>query len=502
MVIVLAEGPIQSIDKILFNGEVVAIGPMNSQLGGDIAPFIQDNTASTKRNWTTAVSGRYRLGGYDQTAFGLLVDVTKDLKDGTGKAVGWTAAHRLAGTAALYLRLKYNRDLFSGIPEIQVDLSGKLLADVTNLSAPKRYSTNPADVLYDYLVRGTNTKYSKQIEPTLIDTASFITAARYCNEIETGIGNRRRYEINGHIDTSETLFNNTKRILANFNAMLVFSNGVYKLVINKPESPTGFVFNEENITGKIDMNLGSKETRLNRIKANFFNPALDWQQDVYDTSNTEYFRYDGKTELVRDIDLMMLADRQRVGYLAQIILNQSRYALSMSFQSTPEALRVEVGQIVEVQHQFLFAGDTTPKLFRVMGLKLNANTTVDVTLQQYDAEIYSITPVPAKPVVGRVPVPSPNMAVAPVGPLNVTARTEIQKDGTVRNSLYIAWSAAPTSDVRNYEITVINKTANTSQILTTVNLDISFTDVIDKNSYGVEVRTVSSAGYRSSPLIY
>lgn len=491
IVYALAEGPVESINAMYFNGVKVLKGPLNDQKGGKLPAGIKD-TSEGGKDWSGAFTGEYRLGTDGQSAFGDLIKNTKDFDEGK-----WTTDHRLAGVACVYLRLKFNRDLFQGIPEVQFDVSGSRIRSVLDLNVAPRFSTNPADILYDYLTAAK--PYSKGIPANLIDIQSFKAAAQYCYEKEADIGNRPRYEINGHIDTADSMFANVKRILSNFNAMLVFSGGVYKLIINKPETSTGFVFNEENIIGKIDMQLGSKEVRLNKVKANFFNPDLDWAADVYIANNTNYYNYDGKTELLREVDFAMVGDRRRVGYISQIIMNQSRYCGTVSFRAAPSALNVEVGQIVELQHEFIF-GDSNSRYYRVMGLKLNTDTTVDVTLQEYNSAVYDITPVEARPTTGRVPRPSVNTSIAPVGPLVLVNKREVLKDGGVLNSLAISWTAAPTDDIRNYEVTITNTTANTSAIVTTVNTAINYTDIVDGNNYSVSVRTVNGVGARSGAL--
>jgi hypothetical protein len=491
LVYVIAEGPIQSIDAIYFNGNLVIKGPLN--VNGKL-PTALDKVGGDEINYKDSVSGEFRLGNNDQAAMSDLIKNTKDLDGGK-----WTSAHRLAGVACVYLRLKYNRDVFTGIPEVQFDVSGRKIANVTNLAAADRFSTNPADVMYDYLTAAR--PYSKRVSKDLIDIQSFKDAAVYCDQIEAGIGNRKRYEINGHIDTGDSMFNNVKRILSNFNAFLVVSNGIYKLVINKPETPTGFVFDESNIIGKIDYALGSKEMRLNTIKSNFFNPDLEWAADIYQLKNDTYYQYDGNVELLREIDFAMLGDRRRAGYISQIILNQSRYSGTVAFQAAPEAFNVEVGQVVELRHEFLF-GDTSmdPKYYRVMGLKLNTDTTVMVTLQEYSANVYAVTPVEARPRVVRPRLPSANYVAPPSGPLTVANSSVIQKDGSVTSSLLITWTAATTPDVRNYEVTIFDSVTTKSVILTTVNTQITYEGIVDGRNYTVEVRTVNTNGSRSGAL--
>jgi hypothetical protein len=199
--------------------------------------------------------------------------------------------------------------------------------------------------------------------------------------------------------------------------------------------------------------------------------------------------------------LTMIGDRRRAGYISQVILNQSRYSGTVSFQAAPSALNVEVGQVVELQHEYLL-GDTSadPKYYRVMGLKLNTDTTVMVTLQEYSASVYDITPVEARPKVVRPRLPSPNFVAPPSAPLVLSNSSLVNKDGSVTNTLNISWAPSATPDIRNYEVTVVDSTTNKSVILTTVNTEISYGNVVDGRAYTVEVRAVNTNGARSGAL--
>ena len=75
-----------------------------------------------RRRWpehvkAAKVTVEKRLGRDDQTAFAGLIGAAPE---------HWTDAHRLAGCAAIYLRLTYDPDAFpGGIPNITVDMEGK-----------------------------------------------------------------------------------------------------------------------------------------------------------------------------------------------------------------------------------------------------------------------------------------------------------------------------------------------------------------------------------------
>ena len=63
----------------------------------------------------------------------------------------WTSLHKLQGICYIYLRLKFNRDVFSAQPAISAYIKGKKVNDIRNALLPSTYSPNPALVFRDYV---------------------------------------------------------------------------------------------------------------------------------------------------------------------------------------------------------------------------------------------------------------------------------------------------------------------------------------------------------------
>jgi len=118
LVIVLAGHKVNSIGSIYFEGEEAV-----------------DAEGAAQGRWEDKVTVEKRLGDLDQEAFAGLIEAAPDL---------WTEQHRIAGCAAIYLRLTYDQDAFPvGIPNITVDLEGK--SDVLDPRTNTRgYTSNAA----------------------------------------------------------------------------------------------------------------------------------------------------------------------------------------------------------------------------------------------------------------------------------------------------------------------------------------------------------------------
>ena len=107
LVIVLCEGPVAAIDNVYF-----------------------DDVLSTDPKFSGLVTVSKHLGILNQTAdTALTSDVPK-----------WTSDCKLSNCAYLYVKLKYDRNAFSGLPTVTADVRGRTLFDPRD--GQTRYSNN------------------------------------------------------------------------------------------------------------------------------------------------------------------------------------------------------------------------------------------------------------------------------------------------------------------------------------------------------------------------
>lgn len=143
LVLVLSEGPVTAIDNVYL-----------------------DDVLSTDAKFTGLLTVTKHLGTPGEVAdAALTADVPK-----------WTSACKLSNCAYLYVKLKYDRNAFSGLPTITADVRGRTLFDPRD--GQTRYSNNPALVLRDYLI---NTIYGRGIASSAIDDTSIAAAANACD---------------------------------------------------------------------------------------------------------------------------------------------------------------------------------------------------------------------------------------------------------------------------------------------------------------------------------
>lgn len=302
----------------------------------------------------------------------------------------YTPAHRLAGTAYITVDLTYNAEVYpSGAPLIHALVKGVKVYDPrTGLIA---WSDNPILCLRDYLIKE---RYGRSIDPLLIDDVSFIVAANYCDE-EVMYNNDnaiKRYTCNGVVETQVSSLAIIKNLLSACRGILIFSAGKYKVIIDKPEI-ANFTFSEDNIIGGWKINLGGKKSQFNRMRANFFNSLKNYQADIAVVDKPSFRVLDGGNVLDKMIDLPFNTDIIRATAITAINLNQSRYTVTCEFTSTIEALRVEVGDVVYINHKtpgWHTHNSNLGKKFRITQIILQSSDEVKIVANEYADEVYEV----------------------------------------------------------------------------------------------------------------
>ena len=516
MVMALAEGEIGRIRKVYFDGILVVdftiAGAVvqGDEVNGETIDGTENVIVSSKHQ--NNLKMRYRLGSTTQTAIGYL----------TGKfPTEWPDTAQCRGIAIAYFELNFNRDVYSAVPQITFEIDGKKIKKVDNLASTysvayrgttantivytepaspfnNSYGANPADVIYDYM---TNSLYGKGIDPAHIDIDTFIAAKGFCaTTINADFGEDNetftRYFINGHLSPDDTVYNNIKRLLACFQGYLIFSNGKYQLKINRErvgdELTTSnlFLFDESNIIGRYDLQLGSKQNRFNRVKYSYWDADQDYASNIQYYYDDAYKLLDNGVVLEREIDMPMITDVRQAQYLAATILNQSRFQTTINLSCVYTALEVEIGDIVRLTHTNL---GFTDKLFRVLGMSLNQDGTIQVTAVEFDDSVYTINSLPAIPLAGTVTFPD-FTTVAPPTSLVATPQVQTQGDGSKIVLIAASWTASADALVTEYEVKAVGTTTSYYRTSGT-SLSIG---PLPNGTYTISVTAINAYGSRST----
>lgn len=291
------------------------------------------------------------------------------------------------------------------IPKVQITLFGRRVASLINPNTPnreyegagytERYSTNPAEILLDYL---RNPRYGKGLRNDEIDWPSWQTAAQKMNTEVVYVASGERGPIitcNTVIDTSKSLFNNTKQLLTGMRSYMPYVQGKYKLKVEDAGNPTDItsgsaviqkVFNTDNIVGKVTYTGVERSAKYTEVTVKYVDPDNKWsvQEVVYPESEAERLelqQIDGGRVNKKDMTIGSLTNYAIARDFARLVLYKSRYQDTLSFKANSEGFDLEPGDNIYVSANILKFG-TDPQAegipWRVVSIQLNNDYTFDI----------------------------------------------------------------------------------------------------------------------------
>lgn len=201
----------------------------------------------------------------------------------------------------------------------------------------------------------------------------------------------QRYSCDGVLNPDDGWLNNLRVLLSSCRGIRPFTGGKYRLRIDKLTTPTVFGFTEDNIVGAWTIQGRGRKSSFNRITAQFFNPAKNWQPDlaIFDASADRTI--DNGALLESKISLMMTTSFMRTMMIAQIEEQQSRFGTIIQFRATIAGMQCEVGDVVPITES---GYGWTAKPFRIMQIELYSSDEVQITCREYDDSVYNVTTIP------------------------------------------------------------------------------------------------------------
>jgi hypothetical protein len=270
MVLAIAEGEIESFDKIWIN-----------DVQYEIDGVVNDRFEVTHGS-VPVVEFNEHLGAWDQAADEKLIERLPDQ---------WTANHKLSGVAYVYVRLYHDTKVwYSGIPTFTFDVKGVKVRDPrTGVDA---WSDNPALCIRDYL---TNKVYGRGIDAVHVDDAAIIVAADYCDELvgkgtsdaemqdiatlsvpyQTTVATQEEYTVTSDVPAS---FSGVKKIIITVNATETHpAFGALRLLVDGVEFDVGDRLDESLIKASYSngVMIEASETLDDRfLVGNILDPTL------------------------------------------------------------------------------------------------------------------------------------------------------------------------------------------------------------------------------------
>jgi hypothetical protein len=172
--------------------------------------------------------------------------------------------------------------------------------------------------------------------------------------------------------------------------------------------------------------------------------------------------------------------------------------MSINFTTSFTALQVEVGDIIRISLNNM---GFTDKLFRVMAMTINLDSTIQISAMEYSDDIYTVTgePLPEIPLPGTVTTPAgsslTNVIVPPVTAFTATASSIQNTDGSISSVINAAWTTAGATVVF-YEVKVVGPI---TQIQTTPGTAITI-GPLPNGTYTVSVISINGFGARSTEV--
>jgi hypothetical protein len=460
---VLCEGGnagIESIDEIYVDDKLVT---WSGALTDGTLRTVNSSDTNFYKDGTSLISVQGFYGLDNQSASSLLQE-----------QANWTTNHKLSGLAYLAIRLKWNQDAFSGIPEIRVTLKGKKIYD-PRLDSTKggsgshrqdtastwAYSKNSSLVLLDYLRNG---RYGKGLPNSAFETNydSFKTSANTCETQVTPYTsgtNINLFETHAVLDSEKKVIDNVRELLVPMRAIFNYTQGKYKVIIEGTGS-SQLLLTKDNVVSEVKLQGENKSEKYNRVVGTFTNPSKDYQSDTvsyppFDDSglavedrHATMLSADNDTLLERSFDMIHVTSPYQAEEICENILKRSRNCLKAEVTITSEGLNLAIGDIVTATYS---TAGFENKPFRVMSLSINADSTVNLGLEEHQDNFYTWESKSQVPTINDTVLPNPFSVSAPA---SVTLDDQLieYSDGVVITALDVTIGASPDSFVDYYQV--------------------------------------------------
>ncbi|MEC9346049.1 MAG: phage tail protein [Pseudomonadota bacterium] len=327
--VLVAGHEIEGLEALYFGDEEVPLDG-NGDATGDYAGFVR---------------ALVKTGTATQTAFAELITETG------GR---WTATDTLSGLAVVYVRLKFDADVFpNNIPNLRFLVNGwkaydpRVSGHDPDDATTWEWTDNPAILLASYLC---DTKFGLGADyATEIDETALIAAANVCDETVTlaAGGTEKRYTLNGSASCDAAPREIIQDMLGAMSGRLVYSGGVWLIKAGAYEAPT-ITLTADDFVGPVTVrSLVGRRQSFNAVKGVFRDPERDWQATNYPAITSATFEAEDNGERVfADIDLPFTNTASMAQRLAKIGLRRARQQISVEVRCSMAAWQLVPGDTV------------------------------------------------------------------------------------------------------------------------------------------------------------
>ena len=497
--VVFAGHQVESFETIYFGDYALTIGE-------DGAVGVGTNSDGNTTSFAGYAYVYKHLGATDQIADSNLIASAPDK---------WTTNHRVRGNAYLYIKFKYNQDLFSGgLPNISAVIKGKnTIYDPR--TATYGYTNNSALCLADYLVSELGATTDEVYNDRLI------SAANICDEtVALSDGSTEpRYTANGSMDTSASPEDFISHLRLSMGGLCAYVGGEFISYAASWRTPEAVGISESDFIDKPTIQTAIQTSDLfNAVKGTYISEVNGWEAaDFPSIQSNTYKAQDGGQRLWSDITMVFVSSPCQAQRIAKIELLKARQPITMQVKTTLKSCRYIVGDIIPVNYTRM---GWTGKYFEINNMDLaldsddsgNPYISCSLTLRETASAIYdwSTDDESTVDIAPNTNLPSPSDIPPPTN-LNLQSGTSelfVRVDGTVWTRIKATWIAAARESVQSggyYEIEYKKSsdsrwtpggTARGEQTQAYI------MDVEDGVDYDVRVRSVSNLGTKSVWAVY
>ena len=374
----------------------------------------------------------------NQTGINQIPQLLRDVPSWTNKMIG-------KGVTFVHVALKHSAKHFpNGIPSI------KCLVKGTKLNTPfyTGFGNNAAACIYHYL------RHQFGATDKMINTDSFRNEFSVCNERMTkeppvSWDTRRpiRYAIDGSFDYDESHQNILKKMLSACGGRLIFTNGQYFLQVAAYRGPVASnqVITLDNLNGPLSISPDTQlNDRINVVQGQYLDPEGAYlQADFTPVTNPAYVVEDGGEERPYDADFEFVLNKHQAHRLANIILKDNRYGLTIKAPMNLSGFKFNAGLLVGLDDKSLGYDQLE---FRIVNWRLDPKGGVQLTLKQTAADIYDDSTAPVTPKPPSTEIPDPRFCY----PVERVTFDTFDDDGVYDGLLW--WSHPDLSNVREFEV--------------------------------------------------
>ena len=306
-----------------------------------------------------------------------------------------------------------------------------------------------------------------------------------------------KFETHAVLDTDQKVIENVKKLLNPMSALFTYNNGVYKVKIEGTGSASKTI-TSDNVVGGAKVLGERKNNKYNRVIGTYVNPFKNYQNDTVtfppsDDSNIETaFKHatmlavDNNTLLEGNFQFPNVTNTYNAETLCEIILRRSRNQLQIQLTLTSEFLELEIGDIVAITYP---SGGFNAKPFRVLGLTINEDLTVNVQLFEHQDNFYTFNEKNVIPTIPDTTLPNPFIVQTPT----VSATDELRARNEEAIAVLLVNVTATDLFINDFEVQAKRSTDSVF-----INLgrgsssQFELVNVEDNVVYDIRARSVSS----------